>query len=738
MASVSPPVVGLVLANALAAAVAFALAVYAALRGEDDPVLWPFGLLLTAITVWTAASAAEPVVAGRPAKLVWRLVAAGAAAVAPPSFLAFVLRYTGRGRYVTRTTGALLAVEPTLALALLATNGGHGLYYRSVGLVELAGTPLLATTPGPALWLHAAYAAVLVGVGVVLLVRFALVADGLYRLQTATLVAGALLPPVAAIAGIVGLGPGSALAPAPPAVALSAALVFGGVAYGRFAHLLPVDRAAVLAAVDDGVVVTDDADRIRYLNPAARATLGRPTTDGGHAPDRDLVGRPLAAVLPAADVEPGATVEARVERDGGERWVWIRRIGLDAGAGAAASVVVLTDVTGRRIRRQKRDRLRRTARRIVDADEERAIAGVAVETARDGFGLPLSAVFRTDPATDGDGIERLAATDAGRAAFGADGGPVRPLVERAIDRTEPVVRHDLADAEAGPVRSAIVHPLPGQGAFVLAARTPEAFDATDVTLSAVLAATLRGSLDQAESWRELRASERRLRRQNDRLEEFAAVVSHDLRSPLNAATGYLELLAEDHDDPRLDRVERAVGRTRGLVDDLLALARQGRTVDEFRPVAVDEVAARAWESISTSDATLSVAPDLGTVPADRSRLRQVFENLFRNAVTHGTADGDPDAVTIRVGPLPDGFYVADDGPGVPPERREDVFEAGHSDAPEGTGLGLAIVRRIVEAHGWEVRATAARTGGARFEVTGIDGSTATAGAGAGPGPGTDP
>lgn len=732
MASVSPPVVGLVLANALAAAVAFALAVYVALRGEDDPVLWPFGLLLTAITVWTAASAAEPVVTGRPAKLLWRLVAASGAAVAPPAFLAFVLRYTGRGRYVTRTTGALLAVEPTLALALLATNGGHGLYYRSVGLVGVAGTPLLATTPGSALWLHAFYLAALVGVGVVLLVRFALVADGLYRLQTATLVAGALLPPVAALAGVVGLGLGSALRPAPPAVALSAALVFAGVAYGRFANLLPVDRAAVLAAVDDGVVVTDGDDRIRYLNPAARATLGRPTTDDGRtsasapAPDRELVGRPLRAVLPAADIDPGATVEARVERDKRERWIWIRRVGLDATAGAAATVVVLTDVTERRTRRQRRDRLRRTARRLVDADGDDETAAVAVETARDGFDLPLSAVLRTGPTTDG--VERLAATDAGRTALGTDGGPIRPLIERAVERGEPVVRHDLPDAEAGPVRSAIVHPLPGHGAFVLAARTPGAFDAADVTLSAVLAATLRGSLDRAESWRELRDSERRLRRQNDRLEEFATVVSHDLRSPLNAATGYLELLAEDHDDPRLDRAERAIGRTCELVDDLLALARQGRTVDEPRPVDVDEVAERAWESVSTSGATLSVAPGLGTVAADRSRLRQVFENLFRNGVEHGATAGarttGDASVTIRVGPLPDGFYVADDGPGIPPDRRDEVFDAGHSDAPEGTGLGLAIVRRIVEAHGWTIRATAARPGGARFELTTDDGPAA--------------
>ncbi|OYR57107.1 hypothetical protein DJ71_26370, partial [Halorubrum sp. E3] len=73
-----------------------------------------------------------------------------------------------------------------------------------------------------------------------------------------------------------------------------------------------------------------------------------------------------------------------------------------------------------------------------------------------------------------------------------------------------------------------------------------------------------------------------------------------------------------------------------------------------------------------------------------------------------------------VGDLPDGFYVEDDGPGIPEAERDDVFESGHTTAEDGTGFGLAIVREIVEAHGWSVAVAEGAAGGARFEFTGVD------------------
>lgn len=105
---------------------------------------------------------------------------------------------------------------------------------------------------------------------------------------------------------------------------------------------------------------------------------------------------------------------------------------------------------------------------------------------------------------------------------------------------------------------------------------------------------------------------------------------------------------------------------------------------------------------------------LRSVRADRSRLRQLVANLLRNAVAHGG-----ETVTITVGELDEGFYVEDDGPGIPQKTLDTVFEGGYSTSEDGTGFGLSIVKQVAEAHGWTVGVTEGANGGARFEITGV-------------------
>jgi PAS domain S-box-containing protein len=208
-------------------------------------------------------------------------------------------------------------------------------------------------------------------------------------------------------------------------------------------------------------------------------------------------------------------------------------------------------------------------------------------------------------------------------------------------------------------------------------------------------------------------AKRELQRQNDRLEEFASVVSHDLRNPLTVALTALDGARKGVDPDALDRVEGALRRMEGLIDDLLTLAREGEVVDETERVRVGDVAHRAWGTVATADATIRVASD-GTVAADESRLAELFENLFRNAVEHVGPE-----VSVEVGVTADGFYVADDGPGVP-EDGDVVFEHGYTTADDGTGFGLSIVDEVASAHGWDVTVVTSESGGARFEVSGAD------------------
>jgi len=230
--------------------------------------------------------------------------------------------------------------------------------------------------------------------------------------------------------------------------------------------------------------------------------------------------------------------------------------------------------------------------------------------------------------------------------------------------------------------------------------------------------------------RRTKRREQELERQVERLEEFASVVSHDLRSPLTVARGRIELLKASHDldDEHVDQIEFAHERMTEIIDDSLALARGGHDVTDPEPVDIESVAETAWQTTG-SEAAEFVVETTATIEADRERVKRLFENLFRNSLEHGRdantatdetqtvddAAATTPAITLTVGEFDGGFYVEDDGVGVAEADRESMFEAGETASGSGSGLGLAIVRRIAQAHGWEVTLTESAAGGARFE-----------------------
>jgi signal transduction histidine kinase len=210
--------------------------------------------------------------------------------------------------------------------------------------------------------------------------------------------------------------------------------------------------------------------------------------------------------------------------------------------------------------------------------------------------------------------------------------------------------------------------------------------------------------------------EEQLERQNQRLDQFASLVSHDLRGPLNVVKGRLALAQEEEDPEHFAAAERALDRMDAIIEDLLTLTWGGQDVTpddlEIHDLAV--VTKASWDCLDTASATLDFDGNR-RLRADGGRLRRLLENLFRNAVEHGG-----EAVTVRVGRLDDGFFLEDDGSGIPEEKREKVLEGGYSSREEGTGLGLSIAQAIAETHGWTFSVTESDAGGARFEITGID------------------
>lgn len=164
----------------------------------------------------------------------------------------------------------------------------------------------------------------------------------------------------------------------------------------------------------------------------------------------------------------------------------------------------------------------------------------------------------------------------------------------------------------------------------------------------------------------------------------------------------------------LDDVAGALDRSQALIDDLLTLAQAGDVAGETEAVSIATQVKECWQVVPSESAELTVETDQ-TVLADPSQLQQLLENLVANAIEHGGTN-----LTVSVGGLTDGFYVADDGVGIPEKERANAFEAGYSTAEEGTEFGLRIVRQIIDAHGWEIAVTDADSGGTRIEITGVE------------------
>ncbi|MBX0295269.1 histidine kinase N-terminal 7TM domain-containing protein [Haloarcula nitratireducens] len=255
---------------------------------------------------------------------------------------------------------------------------------------------------------------------------------------------------------------------------------------------------------------------------------------------------------------------------------------------------------------------------------------------------------------------------------------------------------------------------------------------------------------------DLERSRWQLAKQNERLEQVASTISHDLRNPINVADGYAEFLDEQLagdslSGDELDAARENLTKTREshermgeIIEDVLTLARGGKTVGETEPVSLSTTAWEAWENVETGDAKLSLTGER-TVEVDRSKLLSVFENLFRNSVEHGSTgsrtqsddsvehgstdprsqtreDGGehgPSGVTVTVEAIDGGFAVADDGPGIPAVHCERIFEDGYTTGEDGTGLGLSIVRTMAESHGWTVELDG-DADGARFVFSTAD------------------
>ncbi|WP_245756832.1 PAS domain S-box protein [Halogranum rubrum] len=377
--------------------------------------------------------------------------------------------------------------------------------------------------------------------------------------------------------------------------------------------------------------------------------------------------------------------------------------------GAVTSILaVMDDITEQKEHERQLRALQEIAQRLTAASSIEAIGEIAVDAAAQVLGLEVTSVWRY--AKETDSLVPIAETKRATELFGVtptltsgDGLAWEAFEHGALQVYDDVSVHEGRFNPDTQIRSEIIVPLGRHGLLATGSTGIEEFSEREIDLFRILGASVEVAMIRAKR-------EATLQEQNNRLSEFTDVVAHDLRNPLAVAIGYLDAAKESQSPEHFEKVSAAHDRIEQLISNLLTLARGEAAIEDALEFDVADAVSDAWGFVETDEATLEVHDGVPVVKGDRSRVIQLFENLFRNAIEHGGDD-----VTIGVGPLAEGgFYVEDDGPGIPPERRSEVLESGVSYG-SGTGFGLSIVAAIVRAHGWDIEVTASSTGGARFE-----------------------
>jgi len=483
--------------------------------------------------------------------------------------------------------------------------------------------------------------------------------------------------------------------------------------------------------IQDAVVefeLVDSEPIVRDVNPAFEQTFGYDADDVcGDSLNDWIVPDHLAEQASELDsqTETGEIISQQLTRKTatGMREFLHRSIPYD-GPETVDGIAVYTDITERVRAEQKRQLMTDTSRCIGEAETlqqgfETTLQSICSYTewsygevwqpSHEGEELTFVVGYTEDP--DCEPFHEASKSVTFRPGHGLpgrvyDSGSSEWIADVSQEPAKVFHRTDIA-AEMN-IHAAFGAPVMADGdvvaVLVFFLRDPRDHDEVLITDVTDVANSLGGLVERKQV-------EETVRRRNEQLERFANVISHDLRNPLNVAAGHLDMLPGNE---HTAMVASAHGRMRELIDDILTLARQGRSIEDPQQISLADCAAESWSMIQAESATITINTTF-TVEGDESRLQQLFENLLRNAIDHGPPD-----VTITIGDMKNGFYVADDGPGIPEEERSEVFDLGHTTRSDGTGFGLPIILEIAESHGWSVSVTDSDSGGARFEFVGVN------------------
>jgi len=625
-------------------------------------------LLADIIQIWTPTNPAPPI----GTKL--RLPGADITII---GLLLFAFEYTGREDLIRKRVLALLSLKPVLSLVVVLTPTLDGLVKFTTPETVTQGYQFV---PTPFFIFHITYNWVLTALAIAILVRMTLNLEyGKYRQLSVLFIA--FLTPIGANVflrlGIIQLDLTTA------AFFMTATALMYATFQLRLLDKLPIARQAVLEKMDELVFVLDETGTIVTANSAASNLFKH---------ENPLLGKHVTAVLgsgiPTLPEAKEGEVNIATRIDDELRHFTINQTSLtDYYETVVGQLLVCRDVTESKQHEREVEALN-TRLELVLNETDTGIWSWNLDTDE----------VRWDTTS-----ERLYGYAPGEFS-GTFAGFVDRIPEEDLQRVQEQVDHAIQTGEQ--YRADFRIRLPEGDQRWLQARGVVKYDdngdperllgiQTDVS--------------------EQKDRERQLQRQNERLEKFASVVSHDLRNPIAIAEGYLDLAEENKNKEDFQTVRNALGRMNTMIEELLTMARAEAIVEDKEPIELALLATDAWQTAQTEGATLEMDIDSQEIiHGDRELLLNLFENLFRNAVDHNEPP-----ITVRVGTLSGnqhGFFIEDDGNGIPESKRETVFDHGHTTSKDGNGLGLYIVSELVAAHGWSIAVTAGSDGGARFEI----------------------
>ncbi len=695
-----------------------------------------FAALSLALAVYVAGYAFEVSSTSLGAVRLWLKIEYLGMTSGPPLVLLLTLTYTHHERSLTPLGMVLLFVIPATTCLLAWTNETHQLIWRNLSIDPSGNFTRTLFERGPWYWVQTAYTYLMLLPALALVARSVFRSSGVHRRQVATISAGLLIGVGGNLVYLTGhVFPGLDLNPY-TMVLVATVMAWGVLNYGLLDRV-PMARQAVVAAMQDAVLVTNREGQIIDLNPAAQKLVGSTLAECLGAPLKDVLPE-VANLLTIPTSAAPASTSLILTVGGQARYFDANVAPLMARPGKEeGSLLVLRDITDRvraelglRQAHQRLNTLRRMEGELTRRLDVNYVASIAADAA-----LRLSLA---DAA-----LIALAEGEWFRIVHAIGSYPVSMRdtllsVERGIAaRVVRTLQPDLTlDVTSDPdyrclipeTRAQITMPLVSGdrpiGVLVLETAHPERFSPEVFETIKLLAARIAAAMANSALYeeRDLLARE---------LDAFAHTVAHDLKNPLGVIMNYVDLLTDGHpialDDLAmyLQPIQNSARKAVGIIEALLTLAR-ARSARDVEVTGLDmagpvgEACERLRVQIEASKATLRLPESWPVALGYAPWVEEVWVNYLSNALKYG---GQPPVVELGWDAPSESclrFWVQDNGQGLAAEQIRQLFRPFsrlNAQHQEGHGLGLTIVQRIVERLGGTVGVESQVGQGSRFYFT---------------------